>query len=141
MSFSPDGRLFASGGEDHVVRLWNVADGAPAAELAGYPGEIEAAAFAPGGRTLVTDVVGHMRVWDVQRRSLLRELTMSVPGPLTGLAFSLDGKPLAIAAAAVRDGRPGAEAVRLGAISLAPGLRCRVESETLAIGGGRSRAP
>lgn len=138
VSFSPDGGVLASGGEDHVIRLWNVADGSPAGELAGHPGEVEAVAFAPGGESLVTaDDIGHLRVWDVARRSLKRELTMSVPGPITGLAFSRDAK-LAIAGPFpfVMDGL-GAEAVRLGEISLAnpvSGIALSPDGQTLAVG-------
>jgi WD40 repeat protein len=138
VSFSPDGTLLASGGEDEVVRLWNVADGTPAGELTGHPGEIEAVAFAPDGRTLATaDNVGRLRLWDVARRAVARELEMSVPGPLTGLAFSRDGK-LAVAGPLpfVMDD-VAAEPVRLGEVSLAnpvSGVALSPDGRTLAAG-------
>jgi len=86
---------------------------------------------------VTADNAGHLRVWDVRRRSLKREMTMSAPGPLTGLAFSRDAK-LAIAGPFpfVMDDL-GAEVVRLGEISLAhpvSGIALSPDGQTLAVG-------
>jgi WD40 repeat protein len=68
ITFSPDGKILASGGADRVVRLWDLAAGRQRAALTGHTGFIESAAFSPDGRTLAT-TASHddrdARVWDV----------------------------------------------------------------------------
>ena len=36
VSLSPDGRAFATGGDDHLVRIWNLNDGSLVRELRGH---------------------------------------------------------------------------------------------------------
>ena len=36
IAVSPDGALIASGGNDKVVRIWNLADGSPVREMTGH---------------------------------------------------------------------------------------------------------
>src|SRR5205807_987826 len=48
--FSPRGDLIASGGDDRVVRIWDVASGRELQRLAGHETGVKAAAFSPDGR-------------------------------------------------------------------------------------------
>jgi WD40 repeat protein len=53
LSWSPDGKLLASGGSDAAVRLWT-ADGAPAGVLQGHTDAVEVVAWSPDGIMLAS---------------------------------------------------------------------------------------
>ncbi len=110
LAFSPDGKLLASGGEDNAALLWDIESGE---RLAAFDGvsepspktrvwedskdSIESVAFSPDGKTLATGSIGDtIRLWDVERRELLRELE-GMTLTIYDVAFSPDGKTLAAA--------------------------------------------
>ena len=94
-SYSPDGRLLATLTEDGTT-LWDTATWRRAGPpLRGEPGG-DGLAFSPDGRTLaVAGGAGHVELWDVTTRRVVRRLTdpAAVPGQaaLGAVAFSPDG--------------------------------------------------
>jgi serine/threonine protein kinase len=52
--FSPDGKLLATAGQDHTVRLWDPATGRERMVLRGHDRDVNWAAFSPDGGTLAT---------------------------------------------------------------------------------------
>src|SRR5260370_10010028 len=75
LAVSTDGKMLASCGNDNIVRLWNVADGAPVKEFAGHTSHVYNVAFHPKQPLLVSgDLKGTLKVWDVARGTLEREL-------------------------------------------------------------------
>jgi WD40 repeat protein len=95
--FSPDGKLLASGGHDHVLRLWDPAAGRSIAVLQGHEHDILALAFSPDGATLASASADKtVRLWGVGTRKLRRVLQGARAG-VRSIAFSRDGKVLAAA--------------------------------------------
>ena len=65
-AFSPDGRLLASAGADHTVRLWDVETGKELRCLVGHQGAVLCLAFAPDGRRLLSGSADTTALlWDV----------------------------------------------------------------------------
>jgi WD40 repeat protein len=75
VAFSADGKLLASGGEDHVIRIWSMADGSLVHELTGDVSTVNSLSFSPDGRLLVSSAYdGATRLWDVSTGQQLATL-------------------------------------------------------------------
>jgi len=96
-SFSPDGRLIAVGLKGEGIRLLDADDLTPlGAPLLETGGEVKALAFSADGRTLAgISVDGWATVWDVESRSLRRDLHLV--STALGVSISSDGTMLATA--------------------------------------------
>lgn len=103
VAFAPNGKTLATGGQDHTVRLWDVATGKETAVLRGHTDTVQAVAFSPNRRLLATaSADGSVRIWEVgtgrPRAVLLGHLGPDVDGkpmPTYTVAFSPDSRTLA----------------------------------------------
>src|SRR5262249_25584994 len=124
-TFSPNGATIAAGGDDGVVRVWDVAS-AKATLLRGHHGRVRLVAFSPDGKSLASAGEDKTtRIWNLASGEG-RLVRTSVAEPLR-LAFSSRGA-LAIAegyealAVVGADGALACEirALDIGAIAFAP---------------------
>ena len=122
VAFSPDGRRLASASGGRAVRVWKISkqlpvDDIPPAYAAEDPQTVMTGlAFSSHGKVLATAASNRkVRLWDVASRRFLGELPGDGPGPskpvtqfslfdgLTSVAFSPDGKVLALATGVLDD--------------------------------------
>ncbi|MBI4510176.1 MAG: protein kinase [Deltaproteobacteria bacterium] len=91
VSFSPDGSLVATAGEDGMARLWDARNGQLVHSLSGHEDQVHSIRFSRDGDQLVTaSADGTARTWDVTRGELLRTLE-GHGGHVVHAAFSSDG--------------------------------------------------
>ncbi len=85
---SPDGRMVATGGQDGVVRLWEIASGKERRALYGDTASVGAAAFSADGALLATGSNnGFIRLWDVASGHRLHSFD-GHRGPVIAAAFA-----------------------------------------------------
>jgi len=100
--------MLATGGEDELVRLWDVVSAKEVAVLEGHQVAIRSLAFSPDGKTLASGAgkslvgpQGELRLWDVAGRKEIRRF-QPTEGDLYDVycvAFSSGGRTLASASA------------------------------------------
>jgi serine/threonine protein kinase len=97
VSFSPDGRLLASGSVDKTIKLWRVSDGALVRTLTGHTGDVLSVSFSPDG-SLLASGSGYgdrtIKLWRVSDGSLVRTLK-GYTSWVRSVSFSPDGRLLA----------------------------------------------
>ena len=73
LAVSPDGKWLASGGNDHLVKLWDIASGKPVATLKAHQRHVYSVAFHPTKPWLLSgDLMGYVHQWDLDKHQSMR---------------------------------------------------------------------
>jgi len=106
LAFSHDGELLATGGQlvdqaggQSTVGLWTVATGQQATTITGFTHAVVAVAVSPDGSSFATGDAddGAVHVWSTSTGESGTALVASGTNPVFGVAYSPNGKDLAVA--------------------------------------------
>lgn len=94
-AISPDSKLLAIGGQDKLIRIFDLATGKPLSSIAGHMDTIYALAFSPDGKRLASGSADKTaRIFDILTANQLR--LFQLPNAVIGIGYFQDGRKLAI---------------------------------------------
>ncbi len=97
LAISPDGKILAAAGDDHLIRFFDLTDGKLLHTLVGHSDWVRSLDFSPNGLTLASAGDDRkVRIWDVASAKQLRALPEHSVA-IFNVAFSPDGKTVAAA--------------------------------------------
>ncbi|MEG4248632.1 serine/threonine-protein kinase [Microcoleus sp. Pol10D4] len=87
MAISPDGQLLVSGGDDRIVKVWNINEGEEIYTLIGHSASVISVAISPDGETLASASTNQtIRLWNLKTGQEIKAL-LGHSKPITCVAF------------------------------------------------------
>jgi len=94
LAIAPEGKLLASGGIDHIIKLWSLPNGQLQRQLPGHEHAVYALAITPDGKLLVSGGYdGKIKLWSLPDGNLTKTLDAH-GGSVDALVITPDGKLL-----------------------------------------------
>ncbi|MDD2814240.1 MAG: TIR domain-containing protein [Thiotrichaceae bacterium] len=98
--FSPDGRLLFSGGNDHSIKVWDIATAKMLYELKAHQGAVEDLSISKDGRWLASaSSDNHIGIWDLANNYKLVQMLSGHEDRVYGVSFNQDSTLLVSASA------------------------------------------
>jgi WD40 repeat protein len=95
ISYSPNGKILASAGNDKIVKLWDIKLGRELHTLNGHQKDVNSVSYSPNGKILASASDDQtIKLWDAVSGRELRTLR-GHRGGVTKISYSPDGKTLA----------------------------------------------
>ncbi len=96
LSFSPNGKLLASGTSDSIIKLWRWDTGELVRSLGAHSAAVSKLAFSPDNKWLATGSEdGSIKLWNPNTGEFIGALEGHASG-IIGLAYSHDGKRIVV---------------------------------------------
>ncbi len=98
MQIHPDGLILATGGTDHVVRIWDIKQQSNVLSFESHTGNVTGVAFSENGYYMASaSTDGTVRLWDLRARKDWNIHTITIEGGAHAVSFDHSGTYLAVA--------------------------------------------